>query len=73
MYPILDIRALTTLRKAGLWSGNEPGAFTLADWLKYTRLMGRLAKKLEVDLRTLDKALWAFDKYGGKVRQGESS
>ncbi len=73
MYPILDIRALTTLTKAGLWSGNEPGASTLADWLKYTRLMRGLSKKLRVDLRTLDKALWAFDKHGGEVQRGASS
>ena len=68
-YPILDVRALRTLARAGY----DARGSTPADWLKYTRLMGRLAKKLEVDLRTLDKALWAFDKYGGKVRQGESS
>ena len=68
MYPILDVRALTTLTKAGLWSGYEPGPSTLADWLKYTRLMRGLSKKLRVDLRTLDKALWAFDKHGGQVR-----
>ena len=73
MYPILDIRALTTLTKAGLWSGNEPGASTLADWLKYTRLMRGLSKKLRVDLRTLDEALWAFDKHGGDVQGGASS
>jgi thermostable 8-oxoguanine DNA glycosylase len=73
MYPILDIRALTTLTKAGLWSGNKPGASTPADWLKYTRLMRGLSKKLRVDLRTLDKALWAFDKHGGQVRQGAVS
>jgi thermostable 8-oxoguanine DNA glycosylase len=72
-YPILDVRALTTLTKAGLWSGNEPGASTPADWLKYTRLMRRLAKKLRIDLRTLDRALWAFDKHGGEVQQGASS
>jgi hypothetical protein len=73
MYPILDVRALTTLTRAGLWSGSDPGASTLADWLIYTRLMRALAKKLRVDLRTLDKALWAFDKYGGQVRQGAVS
>ena len=73
VYPILDVRALTTLTKAGLWSGNKPGASTLADWLQYTRLMRGLSKKLRVGLRTLDKALWAFDKHGGEVQRGASS
>ena len=67
VYPILDVRALTTLGKAGLWHGTDARGSTPADWLKYTRLMRRLAKKLQVDLRTLDKALWAFDKYEGEV------
>jgi len=73
MYPILDVRVLRTLRNAGLWHGHDAPGFTLADWLKYTRLMRGLSKKLRVDLRTLDKALWAFDKHEGKVHRRASS
>jgi len=72
-HPIVDVRALTTLTRAGLWSGNDAGRFTLDDWLNYVRLMRGLSRKLGVDLRTLDKALWAFDKHEGKVHRRASS
>jgi hypothetical protein len=61
-YAILDFRVLRTLTSAGLWLLDEAHSFTLAGWLEYIQLMRRLAKKLAVDLRDLDKALWAFDK-----------
>jgi hypothetical protein len=72
-YPIVDVRAVTTLSEAGLWSGNEAGEFTLQDWLQYVRLMQGISKRLGVDLRTLDKALWAFNKLEGKVQKRGSS
>jgi hypothetical protein len=61
-YAILDVRVLRTLTSAGLWLRDEAHSFTLAGWLEYIQLMRRLAKKLALDLRDLDKALWAFDK-----------
>jgi len=70
---ILDVRVLRTLTSAGLWLRDEAHSFTLAGWLEYIQLMRRLAKKLAVDLRDLDKALWAFDKFGPKPEEGQST
>jgi thermostable 8-oxoguanine DNA glycosylase len=68
-YAILDVRVLRTLTSAGLWLRDEAHSFTLAGWLEYIQLMRRLAKKLAVDLRDLDKALWRFDKDRGERKQ----
>jgi hypothetical protein len=62
-YPIMDVRAVTTLTQLGLWT--RPVQFSVADWQVYTDLMRDHAKRLGVTLRELDKALWAFDKHGG--------
>jgi len=62
-YPIMDVRAVTTLTQLGLWT--RPVQFSVADWQVYTHLMRDHAKRLDVTLRELDKALWAFDKHGG--------
>jgi len=69
-YPIMDIRAVTTLTRFGLWTGPDPAqpgfiGFDVEDWQVYVRLMREHASRLGVTLRDLDKALWAFDKHGG--------
>jgi thermostable 8-oxoguanine DNA glycosylase len=61
-YPILDFHVVRTLRRAGLWRRGEAPDFTPAEWLEFTQLMRRLASRLGVHMRDLDKALWAFDK-----------
>jgi hypothetical protein len=62
-YPIMDVRAVGTLTQLGLWT--RPVQFSVAAWQVYTHLMRDHAKGLDVTLRELDKALWAFDKRGG--------
>jgi hypothetical protein len=69
-YAIMDVRAITTLTRLGLWTGPDPAqrgfiSFSVADWQVYTHLMREHAKRLGVTLRELDKALWAFDRHGG--------
>jgi hypothetical protein len=64
-YPILDFHVVNTLARAGLWRGSEAPYFTPAEWLKFTQLMRRLARRLGVQMRDLDKALWAFDEKKG--------
>jgi hypothetical protein len=58
-YPILDYRALWSL-------GYEvPPHYTMDFWLEYLTFTRALAKRLKVDIRTLDRALWQYS----KVRQ----
>jgi len=65
-YPIMDVRAVTTLTRLGLWTCPDPAqpgftGFSVEDWQVYTHLMRDHAKRLDVTLRELDKALWKFD------------
>jgi len=62
-FPIFDYHARRTLKKAGLWSRDENDDSDQA-WLEYTALMQDLASRLGTSLRELDKALFAYDKYG---------
>jgi thermostable 8-oxoguanine DNA glycosylase len=54
-YPILDIRALNTL---GVDSKKVRYNFTF--WDSYVQECRRLAKEAELDMRTLDRALWSY-------------
>jgi hypothetical protein len=68
-YPIMDVRAVATLTRFGLWTGPDPAqpgfiGFDVEDWQAYVRLMREHASRLGVTLRELDKALWAYDKHG---------
>lgn len=58
-YPILDYRALWSL------GYRRPPHYTMDFWLEYLAFTRRLAKRLRVDIRTLDRALWQYS----KVRQ----
>jgi hypothetical protein len=60
-YPIFDVRARTTLKKAGLWS-RATGDNSVDAWEEYVETMRRLKGALAVSLRDLDKALYAFDR-----------
>jgi len=62
-FPIFDYHARATLRRASLWSRDVNDDSDQA-WLEYTNIMNELAKRLGVSLRDLDKALFAYDKYG---------
>ena len=58
-YPILDYRAIWSL------GYRRPPHYTMDFWLEYLAFTRRLAKRLRVDIRTLDRALWQYS----KVRQ----
>ena len=53
-YPILDVRAMNTVGGLTL--------YTFERWLEYLELCRATAKTHGITMRTLDKALWAFDK-----------
>jgi len=55
-FPILDIRAVRALGET------FPDWDNRANYLRYANRVRALAKTLGVDLRTLDRALWAWDK-----------
>ena len=72
-YPIMDVRAVTTLTHLDLWTRPGPVrssfiGFSVADWQVYTRLMRDHAGTVGVTLRELDKAFWAFDEARGRGR-----
>jgi len=55
-YPILDVRALESL-------GVRPRSqYPLSFWLEYLSACRELARRHEVSIRTLDKALWQHSK-----------
>jgi hypothetical protein len=55
-YPILDVRALESL-------GVKPrSVYPLRFWLEYLAACRALSARYDVDLRTLDKALWQHSK-----------
>ena len=54
-YPILDFRAL--------WSvGLEDYRYSSAFWLDYTHFCRDIASRNQINMRTLDRALWQFSK-----------
>ncbi len=55
-YPILDFRALWSLRTA------VPAQYTFPFWWDYTLAVRRLQDQSGVDMRTLDRALWQYSK-----------
>jgi hypothetical protein len=59
-YPILDVRALESL---GI---QKPPVYDFGFWLQYVAFTRQLAKENNVDMRTLDKALWQWSKSGKK-------
>lgn len=54
-YPIRDIRAMKTVGRSTFYN-------TFEKWMEYAELCRATAKRHGVTMRTLDKALWAFDK-----------
>ncbi|KKK68771.1 hypothetical protein LCGC14_2940710 [marine sediment metagenome] len=55
-YPILDFRAIESLG----WE--QPKDYDFQFWQKYVSELRKLAKKYNVSLRELDKALWSYSK-----------
>lgn len=68
LFPIFDVRARTTLKRAGLWK--RPLDDTSLDaWEEYVSVMRRLSRRLRVSLRDLDKALYAYNRWGPRRAQ----
>jgi hypothetical protein len=59
-YPILDYRALWSL------GFDRTPHYTMEFWLEYLAFARRLAKRLRLDIGTLDRALWQYS----RARQG---
>ncbi len=55
-YPILDTRALWSLG----WE--TPSSYTFEFWRRYCAHLIKLSTELNLDLRTIDKALWQYSK-----------
>ena len=67
-FPIFDFHVWRTLRKAGLWKRPVTDA-GIGSWAEYVRIMRRLARRYRVSLRDLDKALYAYDRWGTRRRR----
>lgn len=65
-FPIFDMHVRKSLKKTGKWDMDVNDASDEA-WQKYVALMRELSERLGVSLRELDKALWAYDKWGKEV------
>lgn len=59
-YPILDFRALWSVQAP------EPNEYTFDFWWKYVLFCRGLAEQAQVDMRTLDRALWKFSRINQK-------
>lgn len=55
-YPILDVRAMGSVGGSTL--------YTFEKWQEYFRLCRQCTLEHDISMRTMDKALWAFDKLG---------
>lgn len=60
-FTVIDVRAISTLRAAGLL---HPGAH-LPPYVQYLDLCRRLALDIGADLRSLDRALWQWSASDG--------
>ena len=62
-YAIFDYHVRDALNKRRCWNRGKDEN-TEPAWLEYVHTMRRLAVRIGVDLRSLEKALFAYDKYG---------
>lgn len=62
-YPLFDFHVRVTLKERGCWKWGKKDS-TKRVWLEYVGLTRRLANRVGVDLRTLEKSLIGYDKYG---------
>lgn len=67
-YPIIDYRALWSL---GI--DETPSVYTFDFWWSYVTICRQLALKANVDMRTLDRALWQFSKENQPPRSRNGS
>ncbi len=62
------MRVRASLKEAGVWKKDKNGDSNEA-WLEYIHIMRETSKQLNVSIRELDKALWAYDKCGGNYNK----
>ncbi|MCJ7777182.1 MAG: hypothetical protein MUP16_02560 [Sedimentisphaerales bacterium] len=56
-YPIMDFRVIRSL---GL---KNPSIYRFEFWQKYCKEIQCISKKFDLDIRTVEKALWKYDKH----------
>ena len=56
-YPIIDFRALWSMNMAAPTAG-----YRFEQWLTYIQACRSVAREAQVDMRTLDRALWQYSK-----------
>lgn len=64
-WPIIDYRAF--------WSLGQPspaGRYNFALWKEYTSFTRQLADRGKVDMRTVDRALWAYSRFRQRSTRG---
>lgn len=61
LYPILDFRVLYSLG----W--DKPSVYNFDYWWRYVLGIRGISKRLNIPIRELDKALWAYSKFNQKV------
>lgn len=59
-YPILDVRAMNTVGGSTIYNFDK--------WMQYVKLCRNATQRFGVNMRTLDRALWQYDKEHGKQR-----
>ena len=59
---IFDYHVRNVLYLAGEWN-RAVGDDTIKAWLEYNAIMVGMATRMDVSIRTLDKAMWAYDKW----------
>lgn len=55
-YPILDFRALWSLRITSV------PTYNFSFWMEYTEFCRKLSARTQLDMRTIDRALWQYSK-----------
>lgn len=58
-YPIIDFRVLRSL---SLWDGKQHIRYDFRLWERYCNKIRAIAKKYRLPIRTVEKALWKYDK-----------
>lgn len=66
-YPIIDYRTLWSLGVA-----KPPAFYTFDFWWSYVTFCRQLAEEAQVDMRTLDRALWQYSKENQPVKWAEA-
>jgi hypothetical protein len=64
LYPILDYRALWSLQVEPPKAG-----YDFEFWREYTKSCRELARQAELDMRTLDRALWQYSRENQGTRR----